>query len=105
MKKQLLIFIGLFFILSHNTNAASYNIDISGMSYIPALLNVYIGDTVVIDANGYHPLTQVDSATWYANGSTPISGGINNATSAQTIVINSLNNIYFLCVSARGNNC
>ena len=99
MKKQLLIFIGLFFILSHNTNAASYNIDISGMSYIPALLNVYIGDTVVIDANGYHPLTQVDSATWYANGSTPISGGINNATSAQTIVINSLNNIYFVCVA------
>lgn len=65
MKQLFVLFIvyGLF----SSAKAAQFNVNINGFSYTPATLTVNVGDVVIIQASGEHPLIQVSQANWNAN--------------------------------------
>lgn len=95
MKKIYNLFLMLFFAMG--MNATSYTVTIVGSSYSPSTLNTNIGDVVTIQADGSHPLVEVDLATWNANGTTPKAGGFGVKTSDYTFTITNTNTIYFVC--------
>lgn len=83
--------------LSQAVFATIHTVNILGFTYTPATTNAFVGDTVVIEATGNHPLVQVDLATWTANGNTPMGGGWGTKTSPYQFVITGLGDIYFVC--------
>lgn len=76
MKKHLitLIFSCFYFYMSF---ASAISITISGLSYTPSSITVNVGDVVTIEASSFHPLIQVNQATWDANSNTQLQGGFN----------------------------
>lgn len=87
--------------ICNNVYADTYNISaisgIAGWMYVPSTINAQIGDTINIFASSSHPLIQVDSSTWQANGTTPLSGGWGTKTSDYTFIITQAEDIYFVC--------
>lgn len=95
MKKIYTLLLMLFFAMS--MNATSYTVSIVGSTYSPNNLAVLVGDVVTIQADGSHPLVEVDLATWNANGSTPKAGGFGTQTSNYTFTVSGTNTIYYVC--------
>jgi len=87
----------LMFVFAMSMNATSYTVTIVGTSYSPSTLATVVGDVVTIQADGSHPLVEVDLATWNANGNTPKAGGFGTKTSDYTFTVTSTNTIYFVC--------
>ena len=87
---------GLLF-LCHALFATNHIITISGFTYSPSSISAQIGDTINISASSSHPLIQVDSSTWHANGTTPLSGGWGTKSSDYTFVITQVQDIYYIC--------
>jgi len=79
--------------------ATSYTVTISGFAYTPSTLNVLVGDVVTISASGTHPLAEVSQTTWNANGTSTVSTGFGNKTSAYTFTITAATNIYYVCTN------
>jgi plastocyanin len=77
--------------------ATNHIITISGFTYSPSTLSANVGDTINISATNSHPLIQVDSTTWHANGTTPLSGGWGTKSSDYTFVITQAQDIYYIC--------
>lgn len=77
--------------------ATSYTISTSGLSYSPDSLSVEVGDTVTIQASTMHPLVQVSMETWSANGNEPFANGWGTKTSDYTFVVESDDDIYYVC--------
>lgn len=86
-------------ILSLAMKATSYTVTISGLSYSPATLTVTIGDVVTINASGNHPLAEVSQTTWIANGTSTLSTGFGNKTSAYTFTVLTATDIYYVCTA------
>ena len=78
------IFLAFLILLSYSAFSVSHTILISGTTYSPSSINVDVGDTVTISATSGHPLVQVDSTTWQANGTTELVGGWGTKTSNYT---------------------
>lgn len=89
----------LMFVFAMSMNATSYTVSIVGNAYSPSTLATVVGDVVTIQADGSHPLVEVDLATWNANGSTPKAGGFGTKTSNYTFTITNTNTIYYVCSS------
>lgn len=79
--------------------ATSYTVTISGLTYSPATLTVTVGDVVTIAASGTHPLAEVSQTTWNANGTSTVSTGFGNKTSAYTFTVTSATDIYYVCTN------
>lgn len=77
--------------------SASFTVSISGMMYSPASLTVNVGDVVMIQASGTHPLVQVDQTVWNANGTTTLSGGWGVKTSDHTFTVSTQGMLYYVC--------
>jgi len=78
-------------------NAASFTVSIVGNSYSPATLNVNVGDVITIQANGNHPLVEVDQTTWAASGTSSLSSGWGVKTSDYTFTVSTVGTIYYVC--------
>lgn len=91
---RFIVFIASLFNL---TFAANFTIFISGLSYSPNQIEVIFGDTVTISASDIYPLVQVDKATWYDDGATPMPGGWGIKTSDYTFTVTTDEPIYFVC--------
>lgn len=102
MKKNLLL---LLFLFSFSPLfATNYNVDINGFTYSPDDLIVNVGDVVIIEAESFHPLQQVNASTWNNNGNTPLPGGF-SSTSPYTLTITAGmagSTIYFVCAAHAG---
>ncbi|HEX4957024.1 MAG TPA: T9SS type A sorting domain-containing protein [Lacibacter sp.] len=99
MKKSLFL---LIYIISLNyAFATNYNVDINGFSYSPNDLIVNVGDVVIIEAESFHPLQQVDATTWNNNGSTPLAGGFSSTTSYTLTITAGMAGsiIYYVCIA------
>ncbi len=83
-------------------NATSYTITTSGLTFSPSSLNALVGDVITINASGNHPVSEVSQATWNASGTTTLSTGFGNKTSAFTFTITSATNIYYVCANHVG---
>lgn len=67
-------------------------------TFDPASLTIMAGDSVKFTVGPIHTATQVDKATWDANGTTPLSGGFDIAGgNTQTVMFASPGTIYFVC--------
>jgi plastocyanin len=73
--------------------------------FVPAALTIQLGDQIhlIFDDNN-HTFTQVDQATWTANGDTPLPGGYDFGTGTanpgddHTFTPTGLGTIYYVCV-------
>ncbi|WP_164972580.1 T9SS type A sorting domain-containing protein [Lacibacter luteus] len=83
MKQLLTTVLSCFFV---TVQAAQYNVTIVGTAYSPSTVTVNVGDQVIIEASGSHPLLQVSQASWDANEATQLSGGF-SSTSNYTLTI------------------
>jgi plastocyanin len=72
--------------------------------FSPAALTIQLGDAIhIIWDDPDHTFTQVDQATWIANGQTPLPGGYNYGAGTPTpgtdftIIPDALGTIYYVC--------
>jgi plastocyanin len=100
MKKIYLISI-LTVALQAMASATTYTITTSGFTFSPGTVNANVGDTILFNVNfSMHSVVQVSSATWNANGSTPLSGGFANysGTSYQVVMTQAdAGTVYYVC--------
>jgi len=101
MKTLNTIILSSLLFICNNLFADTYNIafinGIAGWGYVPSTLSANVGDTINISANTSHPLIQVDSSTWQANGTTPLNGGWGTKTTDYSFVITQAEDIYYVC--------
>ena len=95
--KTLLLIIFSAVVINHNLFATDYIITISGFTYTPNSISVISGDKVTIEASTFHPLVQVDKATWETNGNTPMNNGWGTKTSSFDFIAATSDTIYFVC--------
>ena len=97
MKKNYLLIFA--FIISIGSSHATIFTDnpTGSLTYNPATTNGTVGDTVIINASGNHPVVQVSQATWNANGNTALAGGFSVSSTAVTIKLTTAGTIYFVC--------
>jgi hypothetical protein len=97
MKKQLLFSLALLF-LSLNAFPAHYYLFNISDAYSQAVLQVNLGDTVTFATSSNHTTQQVTQATWLANDSTLMPGGLDGPPGGFTFVATTLGDMYFVCV-------
>lgn len=95
--KKIYLITALILISAQLTFGESYIVSISGIKYMPDMLNVITGDKITIYASETHPLVQVDRHTWYTNGNTPMVGGWGTKTSNYTFGLSVADTIYYVC--------
>lgn len=62
-------------ILGITSYATIWTITNSGFTFSPATITITVGDSVNFSLASIHDATEVDQATWDANGATPLPGG------------------------------
>ncbi len=97
MAKRILIAFG-FFILSLNAFSEVHVITAVNVSYVPSFLQVNLGDTIIISTTNFHSTQQVSQATWNANDTTLLPGGLDGPPGGFTFVATTLGDIYYVCV-------
>jgi plastocyanin len=97
MKKQLLILFSSL-LLGINAFSTTYILTNSGNNYVPATLQINLGDTIIIGTGITHTTRQVTQATWNANDTTAMVGGFGDLTSGQMLIPTSLGDIYYVCI-------
>lgn len=97
MRKQLL-FSAILLLLNINAFATVYVITNSGNAYVPAALQVNLGDTIIYGASISHTGRQVSQSTWNLNDTTTLGGGFGDIYSGDTLIATSLGMIYYVCV-------
>ncbi len=75
----------------------TYTITSSGYSFVPAELNVVVGDTVIFNVGSAHTARQVSMATWYADGTDPLTGGFDFTTGSGVFVPMQADTVYYVC--------
>lgn len=68
-----------------------------GFSFNPAILTVTAGTTITLNIGGQHTMTEVDEATWEANGNT-WNGGFNFDGGTHTLTLDLPGTYYYVCV-------
>ena len=93
------IYLSIFLVLVFVSSAIAedHNINIIGLTYSPATLNVNVGDNVTIKANATHPTIQVSETTWNDNGTTPMGSGWGTETTEFTFTVTSAGTIWYVC--------
>ena len=95
MKKiYLILFICIAFL---GTKATTYTVNIVGFAFSPSVTTCAVGDQVIIQAGGIHPVAQVSQATWSANATSTLSGGWGVANATFTYNATAPGTIYFIC--------
>lgn len=95
MKKiYLVLFICIAFL---GTKATTYTVAIAGFAFSPSVTTCAIGDQVIIQAGGIHPVPQVSQSTWMANGTATLAGGWGTANATFTYNAVATGTIYFVC--------
>jgi plastocyanin len=97
MAKRLLLAIGFTF-LSFQAFSAHYYIYNVQETYVPDYLQVNLGDTVTFATTTFHTTQQVTQATWLANDTTLMPGGLDGPPGGFTFVATTLGDIYYVCV-------
>jgi plastocyanin len=72
-------------------------ISTQGFSFNPATLTVTAGTTITLNIGGQHTMTEVDEATWNANGIT-WNGGFNFDGGTHELTLDIPGTYYYVCV-------
>jgi plastocyanin len=76
-------------------------ISTQGFSFNPAILTVTAGTPITLNIGGAHTMTEVDEATWNANGNT-WNGGFNFDGGTHTLTLDIPGTYYYVCVPHAG---
>ncbi len=76
--------------------ATTHTITNNGFDFVPMVLNVTVGDTVVFDIGGSHNAVEVSEDTYNAQG-TMSNGGFEVGFGGGTIVIDEAKTYYYVC--------
>ncbi len=68
----------------------------NGFDFVPANLEVAVGDTVIFDIGGSHNAVEVDSATFVARGTTS-NGGFSTPFGGGTVILSEAKTYYYVC--------
>ena len=84
-----------------STAQTIHTITNSGFTYSPDSVNANVGDQVTFNTDfSMHPLHEVSSATWAANGSTQLAGGFSATTgSTATFTMTQAGTRYYVCAN------
>jgi len=74
----------------------THTISTVGTSFSPALVNAVEGDEIDLTIAAPHTFTQVDEATWNANGNTP-NGGYNFSAGSHSFTVTEPGTIWYVC--------
>lgn len=80
-----------------SSSATDHVINIIGLTYSPAVLEVNVGDQITIKATNSHPTIQVSESTWIANGTTPSGSGWGTVTDDFTFTVSASGTIHYVC--------
>jgi plastocyanin len=80
-----------------SSKAVIHTINQVGFTFSPANTTAATGDTVIFVITGIHNATEVSSATYAANGTTPLGGGFAISAPGDTVIITSTATRYFVC--------
>lgn len=72
-------------------------ISTQGFTFNPSTLTVTAGTTITLNIGGAHTMTEVDEATWNANGNT-WNGGFNFDGGTHTLTLDIPGTYYYVCV-------
>lgn len=73
----------------------------TGFSFQPDSISVTVGQEITITLNSPHTATEVDEATWNANGNTP-NGGFDFGAGTHTLTLTVPGTYYYVCVPHAG---
>ncbi len=96
MKIRSLLFTVFGMLLLTQVWATKHTITNSGFVFVPAELNVTVGDTVVFNIGSTHNAVEVSQATYDARGTEP-NGGFNVPFGGGEIVITEAKTYYYVC--------
>src|SRR5687767_4343646 len=97
MKKHLLI-LSASALIGINAFSATYILTNSGNNYVPATLQINLGDTIIIGTGLTHTTRQVSLSTWNANDTATLVGGFGDLSSGEMLIPTSLGDIYYVCI-------
>ena len=97
MRKHLLFSV-VALLLSTNAFATIWVITNSVNVYVPAALQVNLGDTILYGASITHTGREVSQNTWNLNDTTTLGGGLGDFYSGDTLYATNLGIIYYVCV-------
>jgi plastocyanin len=97
MKKHLLILFGSM-LIGLNAFSATHILTNSGNNYVPANLQVNLGDIIIIGTGASHTTRQVSQSTWNTNDTNALAGGFGDLIAGDTIFANTLGDIYYVCI-------
>jgi len=98
---KMLVFLSAILLLFSGVLRAqqTHVINISGFTFVPAELNVVVGDIIQFNGSASHPVVQVSQATWNTNGTTPLSGGFSFPSGSGNYTTTTAGTIYYVCES------
>jgi plastocyanin len=71
----------------------------NGFTFSPAELTVNVGDTVVFAGSDFHPVLEVNEATWTNKGTTPLAGGFDFPSGSGKIKFTHAGVHYYVCTA------
>jgi plastocyanin len=79
--------------------ATRVRVGIQGLAYTPLMVDLFVGDTLVIAGSfSSHPTTEVSAATYTNNGTTPLPGGFAISSGNQILIpITNSGNRFWVC--------
>ena len=90
----------LILIFSYCSAFSQNIITTSGQNFVPSNLSIFIGDSVTFILGNNHNAVEVDSFTYYNNGSSPLAGGFNIGFGQDsTISLDTTRTYYYVCQS------
>jgi plastocyanin len=98
MKTKITLFFLLIFV-SFTGFCTVWTVNNSGNTFVPAIITITLGDTVVFALESVHNAAEVSQLTWNANGSILLSGGFQTAFGGGVVLPAQLNvgTHYYIC--------
>lgn len=96
MKKFYLLFILIPFISVTTSTATVWNITNSGFTFVPDVITITLGDTVMFNLGSNHNAIEVSQATWNANGNTS-NGGFSVPFGGGMLIPTMTKTYYYVC--------
>lgn len=97
-----LLFLGASFLATATIQAqATHELTNVGLTFSPALITMNAGDSIHLVLSNPHTCTEVDQATWDANGNAP-NGGFNYSAGEHTFALDIPGTYYYVCAVHAG---
>lgn len=92
-----ILFSVLFVLMAAYGFAATYTVNVSGLTFVPDSISITTADTVVFIIPSPHDAVEVDYATWVAGGTTPLTGGFSLTPPGGIVTGLTVGNHYYVC--------